>query len=306
MTSEIEVLREKHYNATVVNLIEINESLRIFQIKPDGGLPDYIPGQYTTLGLGLWEKRIGNNPAEIFKEGQEKKLLRRAYSISHHMVHLETGKLFTKEERPFFEFYINRVEIMSREPTSPMLTCRLFGLQNGDRLAFGPKVTGHYTLENYQPTDTMIFCATGTGEAPHNAMVWQLLNEGHRGKIISMITTRKSQDQAYQKQHQKLMSFFPNYKAIFIATRDPGTTEKIYPQEMIERGLLTEKTGAKVDPVNTHVFLCGNPALIGRPKEENGQKTYPTPKGMIEVLESRGFTIHSRTNPGNIHFEAYW
>lgn len=307
MTDEIVSLREKFYNATVSNVIEIHESLRIFQIKPDGDLPDYTQGQYTTLGLGLWEKRVGSNPPEILKEGMEKKLLRRAYSMSHSVIDLKSGKLLSPEETPFFEFYINRVIIDSKAPpTSPMLTCRLFGLKKGDRLAFGPKVTGHYILENFKPTDTMLFCATGTGEAPHNAMLWKLLRDGHKGKIISMVTTRKSEDQGYRKQHEKLMEIFPNYKAIFIATRDPGVTEKIYAQDMIEKALLTRQTGANIDPADTHVFLCGNPALIGRPLEENGVKTYPTPKGMIEVLENRGFTVHSKTAPGNIHFEAYW
>jgi len=35
-------------------------------------------------------------------------------------------------------------------------------------------------------------------------------------------------------------------------------------------------------------------------------RQYPKPKGIIEILESRGFTIHTPARNGNIHFEAYW
>ena len=59
---------------------------------------------------------------------------------------------------------------------------RLFMLRGeGDRLNIGEKITGHYTLEHVKPGDTVLFLGTGTGEAPHNYMTWELLKNGHTG-----------------------------------------------------------------------------------------------------------------------------
>ena len=47
--------------------------------------------------------------------------------------------------------------------------------------------------------------------------------------------------------------------------------------------------------------------MIGHPKkDESGNKIYPTPKGMVEILEERGFVVDTATQKGNIHFESYW
>jgi ferredoxin--NADP+ reductase len=68
--------------------------------------------------------------------------------------------------------------------------------------------------------------------------------------------------------------------------------------------------GQALDPAHTHVFLCGNPKMIGVPLRDKttGAITYPQPPGAIEILEKRGFQadIPSLKQKGNIHFEEYW
>ena len=66
-------------------------------------------------------------------------------------------------------------------------------LREGDRLFLGEKITGHFTLDPVQPDDTVVFLATGTGEAPHNYMLWELLRRGHRGRILSACCVRYRQ-----------------------------------------------------------------------------------------------------------------
>ena len=61
----------------------------------------------------------------------------------------------------------------TRQP--PALTPRLFMLKEGDRLFIGEKIAGHFTLDPVKPTDKVVFLSTGTGEAPHNYMLWELL-----------------------------------------------------------------------------------------------------------------------------------
>ena len=58
-----------------------------------------------------------------------------------------------------------------------------------------------------------------------------------------------------------------------------------------------------LDPATTHVYMCGNPAMIGIPDEEG---VFPATTGVVELLVERGFTIDKRGQPGNIHYEEYW
>ena len=65
--------------------------------------------------------------------------------------------------------------------------------------------------------------------------------------------------------------------------------------------------GAPLDPANTHVFLCGNPQMIGLPKwDDDGTMHFPEPRGVCEILHERGFTIDHLRERGNVHYEEYW
>src|SRR5215210_5962731 len=86
----------------------------------------------------------------------------------------------------------------------PALTPRLFLLREGDRLNIGEKITGHYTLEPVKPGDTVVFLGTGTGEAPHNYMTWELLRTGHGGKVLHACCVRLRKDLGYLPIHQRL------------------------------------------------------------------------------------------------------
>ena len=50
--------------------------------------------------------------------------------------------------------------------------------------AVEPRATGHYTLAGIPAEANVAFFATGTGEAPHNAMIAELLAAGWPGEIV--------------------------------------------------------------------------------------------------------------------------
>ena len=184
-------------------------------------------------------------------------------------------------------------------------------LQQGDRLNMGEKITGHYTTEAVQPDDTVLFLSTGTGEAPNNYMLWELLRRGHRGKIVSACCVRLRQDLGYLSIQQELAKRYPNYQYLGLTTREADTLmQKVYIQDLIQSGELETRLGETLDPKKTHVFLCGNPKMIGVPTKdkETGQRVYPPTLGVIEILEKRGFTTDNATTKtkGQIHFEEYW
>lgn len=301
-------LRRKNYNATVVRLRKPNPDLMTLRIRPDFTLPPHQPGQYTSLGMGFWEPRHPGCQEETVKPGDETRLVRRAYSISCSILG-DNGKLLDRSQADWLEFYIVLVrDSGSAQP--PGLTPRLFLLREGDRLFLAEKITGHFTLEPVQPGDNVIFLATGTGEAPHNYMAWELLRRGHAGKIISACCVRYHRDLAYLPTQNDLMRQFPNYQYLSLTTREADTVgNKVYIQDLIASGRLEERLGASLDPARTHVFLCGNPKMIGVPNKDRttGQKVYPSPTGVIEMLEKRGFQADQGSKQrGNIHFEEYW
>jgi ferredoxin--NADP+ reductase len=154
--------------------------------------------------------------------------------------------------------------------------------------------------------------STGTGEAPHNAMTASLLSAGHRGKIVNACCVRYLGDLGYHTRHLSLMDQFPNYRYLPCTTRErfnldksmEGYVGKQYLQDLFVSGRLAEAADDPLSPKNTHVFLCGNPSMIGYVPPGG---TTPERPGMIPLLEAAGFRQdEGATGPGRIQFEKYW
>src|SRR5690242_13436956 len=100
---KIAELRRKYYNATLTHLRLANPELAVFRVKPDFSVPVHKPGQYGTLGLGYWEVRVPDCQEEMLVPGEEERLIRRAYSISHPLVD-EADNLFPDPSPGWLEF----------------------------------------------------------------------------------------------------------------------------------------------------------------------------------------------------------
>ena len=163
-------------------------------------------------------------------------------------------------------------------------------LREGDRLNIGEKITGHYTLEPVKPGDTVLFLGTGTGEAPHNYMLWELLRPGTPGKILSACCVRMPQDLGYLDIARATDArSIPNYTYLPLTTREAGhdRAQGLHPGPDHERAARTSTSASRSTRRRTHVFLCGNPKMIGVPvkDKETGAREYPQPPGVIEILE---------------------
>ena len=301
-TTVIDELRSEHYNATITHFEPTHSDLWVLRVKPDHGDVSHLPGQYASLGLGYWEERIDGAEDPGLDEKWDK-LIRRSYSISSQMFD-EHGYLTGDLDSDQLEFYI--VLVPPTPENVPGLTPRLACKRPGDRIYLGPKVAGRYTLAPVtDPGATLLFFSTGTGEAPHNAMVVELLRKGHHGPIVSAVSVRKWADLGYIEQHRTLESRYPNYRYIPMPTREADTPKR-YLQDLISGGVLEHEHGLTLDPSSTHMFLCGNPAMIGLPEEVDGVARYPEVTGVVELLAAKGFTLDHRKTRGNIHFEEYW
>ena len=265
-------------NAVVNQKIEVAPGLIVLRVVPDRwSLPDFVPGQFTVLGLP------GSAPRCTLSEPEENppdpdKLIQRAYSIASSSVAKE-----------YLEFYITLVR-------SGALTPRLFALEIGDRLWLSSKVSGMFTLAEVPGHVNVVLIATGTGLAPYMSMLRTHL-PCERGRRFAVLHgARHSWDLGYRSELitlQRLCSNFTYLPVISRPQEEPvawnGHTG--YVQDLWTRGVLDAVWGFHPSPSDTHVFLCGNP-------------------GMIEEMEARltreGFRKHTRRVPGEIHVERYW
>ena len=104
---------------------------------------------------------------------------------------------------------------------APALTPRLFMLKEGDRL--------QHRREDHRPLHArtgeagrhVIFLGTGTGEAPHNYMLWELLRtRPHREDPLAPAASATRATSATCDTHTRLMGRYPNYKYLALTTRE--------------------------------------------------------------------------------------
>jgi ferredoxin/flavodoxin---NADP+ reductase len=298
-------LRDDHYNAEITWIRAHNPDLWVLRVRPDQPIEPFKAGQYTTLALGYWEPRVDDVSEDfVVHPEQHDKMARRSYSVSSSIVD-DNGDLMAPHPDEV-EFYI--VLVRPGETELPALTPRLFGKQTGDRLFMSRKFTGRYTLDDVKPGDNVVFLSTDTGEAPQNAMTAELLRNHHTGRILNVVCVRYRIDLAYTAQHAVVQEKYSNYEYITLTTREPENEgRKVYIQDMIVSGDLEKALGAPLDPTNTHVFLCGNPSMIGLPKwSEDDTPVFPDVLGVCQILSERGFSIDHHKTRGNVHYEEYW
>ena len=138
-------------------------------------------------------------------------------------------------------------------------------------------------------------------------MTAELLRRGHQGRIVNVVCVRYRDDLAYTEQHAVLADRYPEYRYITLTTREPDNVgEKVYIQDLIESGRLEDELGAPLDPANTHVYLCGNPLMIGLPQWSDSDPVFPEVLGVCQQLHERGFAIDHHRERGQVHYEEYW
>lgn len=298
---DLERLRHDSYNARVVHVRRPHADLMVLRVQPDAPIPGFDAGQWIAIGLGNWEARTSGVAPESLTEEERSKLVRRPYSIGSPILEDGTERLLSPARENFYELVL-ALDRTAAAP-SPLVT-RLFALEAGSRLWVADQPKGNNTLSHVRPDDDILFVATGTGEAPHNRMIWELLRRGHRGRLASVVSVRRRADLAYGEVHAKLVRLYANYRWIPLATREAGGASP-RAQALLQDGRLEERAGFAIDARRARVFLCGHPAMVGAPRLQEGRRVFAHPGGMVELLEQRGFRADPVDGNINIHFERY-
>jgi ferredoxin--NADP+ reductase len=128
------------------------------------------------------------------------------------------------------------------------------------------------------------------------SMVRTELDCGGARRFAVLHGARHSWDLGYRGELQALAAHCPNLAYLPTVSRpqaEPhgwgGATG--YVQELWTGGALARRWGFGPTPADTHVLLCGNPAMI---------------EDMIRRLEGEGFRLHEPRAPGQVHVERYW
>ena len=180
--------------------------------------------------------------------------------------------------------------------TTGALTPRLFSLKIGDRIWLGPKIAGMFTFDQVPADADVVMIATGTGLAPYMSMLSTHLMCGGSRKVAVLHGARHSWDLGYRSELMTLQHLCPNFTYLPIISRPndepaPWIGPAGYVQDLWKNGAVKKAWGFDPTPMNTHIFLCGAPAMIDETEA---------------MLQVKGFKEHTKKEAGEIHVERYW
>lgn len=255
-------------NATIVQRHDVTEQLAIIKVQPDAGaVPEFEAGQFINLALPA----VGRGPSRDSPARATARvpLTRRSYSIAS-----------PPSVRDHVELFLVLVE-------QGRLTPRLWDIPEGGRVWMDDTCAGSFTLDGVERDKNLVMVATGTGIAPYVSMLRQYQNTRRWRSVTVIHGVRYAADLGYREELEALARRDDTVRYLPIASREPEGSAWRGP-----RGRVTTTLGSlELDPRDTHVFLCGNPAMI-----DDARK----------LLEPRGFVADDRDKPGNLHFERYW
>lgn len=261
-------------NASVSEVVKVNDKLLIIKIAPDNGVPSFKAGQFVSLGLFSSAPSI----AEAHKNHEGTKdplqLIERAYSIAS-----------SPDQNRSLEFCISIVP-------NGELTSRVALLAPGERISVRPKVTGKFTLDGIPDDKDLLMISTGTGITPFMSML-RSNSTWTPGRHVTLVHgVRSESDLVYRDELMALAKSGKPFTYVPTVSREEPTlpgVNKGRVTKMLEQGTV------KADPARDIVLLCGNPEMI------EGADSIKT------MLAPHGFAPRDRRNPeGNLMYEKFW
>jgi ferredoxin--NADP+ reductase len=114
-------------------------------------------------------------------------------------------------------------------------------------------------------------------------------------KLVLIHGVRRARDLGYREELEQIQREDDRVTYIPICSDEPEGTDwkglRGRVDMTLNEQLFKELAGFPLNPKDTHLFLCGNPAMITTVQQS---------------FEKRGFVTSTKNELGNIHFERYW
>ncbi|MBZ0264604.1 ferredoxin--NADP reductase [bacterium] len=268
------MIENPQLNATLVSRTNISEWHTIFRVELDNGPLEFIPGQWTEMGLPRADREKGiegPDSVDFVKDG----IVRRAYSIA------------STPGAEYLEFVFNFVE-------TGHLTHWLWKLQPGDKLFVEPEARGGFTISDISPDKILIMVATGTGVAPFISMLRAFHGRKQWEKFVLIEGARSKSQLPYYDEILELVKKDPSIVYLPTLTREEskdwkGLRGRV--QELFRGNTLEKLADICFAPDCCNSFLCGNSDMIA---------------SVESLLIKKGFTPRWQDATGEVHTEFYY
>jgi ferredoxin--NADP+ reductase len=186
------------------------------------------------------------------------------------------------------------LEFLVAEVKPGVLTPSLGALEPGQKLLVERKPQGFFTLKWVPAARHLWLVATGTGLGPFLSILRSPDVYARFERVVLVHGARDRDHLAYREELRALRAARGGQLEVAWLVSREGTGEGVLAGRVtsaLADGSLERAVGLTLSAADSHVMLCGNPAMI----EE-----------MTTLLGERGMKKHRVRAPGHITIEKYW
>ena len=248
-------MTEKWVQGEVVDVKHWTETL--YSVKVSAPNVEFIAGQYTKVSLSINDQEVA-----------------RPYSFVN------------SPNEDILEFYSVSV------PNGPLSTA-MQKLKEGDSINIGPKGNGFLILNEIPITENIWMLATGTAIGPYLSILKTKDSWTKFKKVVLVHAVRYEKELTYQDTIRDIKDQYGDrfIYISYVSREETNTSLRGRIPKDIGNGVLEKKANIQMNPNNTHVMICGNPAML---------------KDTTVELKKIGLKKHRRSSPGHITTENYW
>ena len=248
-------MTEKWVQGEVVDVKHWTETL--YSVKVSAPNVEFIAGQYTKVSLSINDQEVA-----------------RPYSFVN------------SPNEDILEFYSVSV------PNGPLSTA-MQKLKEGDNINVGPKGNGFLILNEIPITENIWMLATGTAIGPYLSILKTKDSWTKFKKVVLVHAVRYEKELTYQDTIRDIKDQYGDrfIYISYVSREETNTSLRGRIPKDIGNGVLEKEANIPMNPNNTHVMICGNPAML---------------KDTTVELKKIGLKKHRRSSPGHITTENYW
>ena len=248
-------MTEKWVQGEVVDVKHWTETL--YSVKVSAPNVEFIAGQYTKVSLSINDQEVA-----------------RPYSFVN------------SPNEDILEFYSVSV------PNGPLSTA-MQKLKEGDNINIGPKGNGFLILNEIPITENIWMLATGTAIGPYLSILKTKDSWTKFKKVVLVHAVRYEKELTYQDTIRDIKDQYGDrfIYISYVSREETKTSLRGRIPKDIGNGVLEKEANIPMNPNNTHVMICGNPAML---------------KDTTVELKKIGLKKHRRSSPGHITTENYW